>query len=340
MKSAIKIILEGMGLAVVILVGYCWLSEPGTELPLTELRIGYQPSIHQVAHMISMEKNWWQDGLKKFGIEKVSEYQFPSGPPEMTAMLAGELDIAYVGISPPMTAIYEGLEAKIVASAQSQGSHLVLRPDVAYKSPQDLRGLKIATFPPGSVQDTVFRRWLRNNRLIAGRDLEIAPMGPGDAISAIKAGVVDGVFLPHPGPAIIEMEGSGKMVLASGEMWPGHPCCCVLVTGNLMRRHPNLVKEIVKIHIKATEYAIAHPEEAARIYAKRMGWGIEKVNYSLKTWDGAWVHNPHTTIEPALEFARVIYELNRPRYTKFLAEEDLFDPTFYDEVIKLNRRSD
>ncbi|UCD84651.1 MAG: ABC transporter substrate-binding protein [Deltaproteobacteria bacterium] len=339
MKSAIKIISAAVVLAV-ILIGYTKLHKPDRGLPLTELRIGYQPSIHQVAHMISMEKNWWQDGLKGSGIEKITEHQFPSGPPEMTAMLAGEIDIAYVGISPPMTAIYEGLEAKIVAGAQTQGSHLVLRPDINYESPRDLEGLKIATFPPGSVQDTVFRKWLKASSLSAGRDLVIAPMGPGDAISAIKAEVVDGIFLPHPGPAIIEIEGSGKMVLGSGEMWPKHPCCCLLVTENLISRYPNLVKEIVRIHIKASEYAIAHPEEAAKIYAKRMGWAIEKVEYSLKTWDGTWVHDPHPTIEPALEFTRVIYELNKPRYTEYLTEKDLFDTTFYDEVTRLDRGKD
>ena len=36
---------------------------------MTELKIGYQPSTHQIAEMVAMEKGWWLNDLKKFGIE-------------------------------------------------------------------------------------------------------------------------------------------------------------------------------------------------------------------------------------------------------------------------------
>ncbi len=335
MKKPIKVILLIVAVFLAVtLLSYHLLRKPLEKPTLTHLRIGYQPSTHQIAHIIAMEKGWWQDELKKFGVDKITEHLFPSGPPEMTAMLAGELDIAYVGAAPPITAIYEGLNAKIVASVQTQGSHLVLRPDIDYKDPQTLKGLRIATFPPGSIQDTVFRKWLKDNRLNPRKDLEIAPMGPGDAISAIKARAVDGAFLPHPAPAIIELEKSGKMVIASGIMWPEHACCCLLASKKLIQQYPEVLKQIIRIHIKATEYAANHKEEAAEIYAKKMKWDVKKIRHSFKTTDQRWSHNPHTMVESTLEFARIIYELNKPRYTNFLTEKDLFNTTFYDEVAK------
>ena len=115
---------------------------------IKELRIGYQPSTHQIAEMVAMDKGWWEEDLKRFGIERVMDKEFPSGPPEMNAMLSGEIDVAYVGTAPPITAIANaGLDAKIVAAVQINGSALVLRPEVAsqYKEPKDLKGLKIAT---------------------------------------------------------------------------------------------------------------------------------------------------------------------------------------------------
>lgn len=334
MKRSIKIILLVVGLLLLVLLSYSLLRKPVEKPKLTHLRIGYQPSTHQIAHIIAMEKGWWQDELKKSGVEKIIDHLFPSGPPEMTAMLAGELDIAYVGTAPPITAIYEGLDAKIVACVQTQGSHLVLCPDIDYKGPQGLKKLKIATFPPGSIQDTVFRKWLKDNSIDPKKDLEIAPMGPGDAISAIKAKAVDGAFLPHPAPAIIELEKSGRMVMASGKMWPDHACCCLLASRKLIQEYPELLKQIITIHIRATEYAISHKEEAAEIYAKKMGWDIKKIKYALKTTDERWVHDPHIMVKSALEFAHVIYELNKPRYAKVLTERDLFDTSFYDEIVK------
>ena len=71
---------------------------------LTELNIGYQPSTHQIAYMTAAEKGWWQEDLAPYGIEKIKEYQFPTGAPEMQAMMSGDLDVAYVGAGPVVAA--------------------------------------------------------------------------------------------------------------------------------------------------------------------------------------------------------------------------------------------
>lgn len=95
------------------------------------IRFGYQPSTHQVAFMVAMEEGWWQNDLARLGVVCVTEAEFPSGPPEMQAMLAGDIDVAYVGATPPITAIDKGLKAKIVAGVQINGSHLVVKPELA-----------------------------------------------------------------------------------------------------------------------------------------------------------------------------------------------------------------
>ena len=322
------IIITIIVVAIVVGVYAYWTTRPAA------FRIGYQPSIHQIAHMTAMEKGWWKENLAKFGIEKVTDYEFASGPPEMQAMIAGDLDIAYVGATPPITAIYQGLDAKIVAGAQIQGSALALGSGIEYTGPDDLRGLKIATFPLGSIQDTVLRKWLGDAGLNVPyegeSDVEIVAMGTGEAISAIRAGAVDGVFLPHPGPAIVELEGSGRIVENSGGMWENHACCVLVVSGKLIRENPEMVKEIIRIHIVATEYNKAHVDEAAEIYASKIGWPVENVRYSLGVWDGYWVHDPHIGMDCTLEYARVIYELGG--YDRVLTQEDLFDTSFYDNI--------
>jgi len=296
----------------------------------TTLRIGYQPSTHQVAEMVAMENGWWLEDLQPFGIEEVKDFEFPSGPPEMQAMLAGELDIAYVGASPPISAIAQGLDAKILAAAQKNGSNLVMRPEVEYTGPQSLVGLKISTFPPGSIQDTVFNKWLQDND-VNPEEIDVKSMGPGDAVTAISAGRVDGVFLPHPAPAIIELEGNGVSVVASGEMWPNHACCCLVVSGELMRDNPELVEQIIRTHIKATEYVTENPDVAAEVYSRKTGQDLDMVTYSIQTWDGAWISDPNIMVPSVLEFAAVDFELG---YTdSLLTAEDLFDTTFYDKVI-------
>ena len=303
---------------------------------ITELHIGYQPSTHQIAHMTAMEKGWWESDLNRFGIEKVTDSVFPSGPPEMISMMAGELDVAYVGTAPPIPAIDKGLDAKIVAAVQTNGSAIVLSPELAanYTSPEDLKGLKIATFPKGSIQDTILRKWLMDNGLDPVKDVDIKGMGPGEAITEIEAGVVDAVFLPAPSPTIIEMDGAGKTVVYSGQMWPNHACCCLLVSGELIREHPELVEQIVRTHINATEYNKEHVEEAGEIYTRKVvGSDGEMVKESLKRWDGAWICDPHLEIDSTVEYAKVDYEMG---YTdKLLTKDDLFDTRFYDKIAEI-----
>ncbi len=293
------------------------------------LSIGYQPSTHQIAEMVAMEKGWWQDELKPFGITEVKEFQFPNGAPEMQAMLAGDLDVAYVGTAPPITAISQGLDAKIVAAVNINGSNLVLGPDIEYSGPESLSGQSIATFPLGTIQDLVLKKWLKDTGVDISQ-VDIKAMGPGDAVTAISAGKVDGVFLPHPSPAIIEDEGKGRSVIASGEMWPNHACCSLVISGKLIRENPELVKQIIRIHNNATDYINEHPDEAAEIYAKKIGQDADQVKKSVLTWDGKWISDPHEEIPSTLEYAAEDYELGY--IEKNLTEKDLFDTSFYDSL--------
>lgn len=336
-RTLVSLIVIG-AIAVTVMIVGC-IDDETTEM--TTINIGYQPSTHQIAAMLASEKGWWEEDLAEFGIEKVVMKEFPSGPPEMHAMLAGDLDVAYVGVAPPIAAMYEGLDAKIVAGAQTQGSALVISPELAgeYESEgvQSLKGKKIATFPPGSIQHTVLSKWLLDNGIDPEKDVDIKAMGPSDAATAIGAKTVDAVFLPSPTPTIIEEEGNGVIVAWSGSISPNHACCCVVASEKMISEHPEMLKQIIETHIRATEYEIAHPEEAAEIYATWKNADVSTIKQSINISDMQWIHDPSVEVESGLEYAAVIYELNRERYEvkgiEVLGKEDIFDTSFYDEVM-------
>ena len=329
LRRDILIAAVAVALAAVIALGCIGTDEEKDKI--TTLRIGYQPSTHQVAAMVAMEEGWWLEELKPFGIVKVEAFEFPSGPPEMQAMLGGHLDVAYVGAAPPITAISQGLDAKIVAGVNTNGSNLMVRPEVGYDGPHSLKGLTLGTFPPGSIQDTVLKKWMKDNGM-SPEEIDIKSMGPGDAVTAISAKRIDCCFLPTPAPSIIELAGTGRSVVASGEMWPNHACCALVVSGKLIRNQPELVEEIIRIHIKANRFINENPERAAEIYSAKTGQDLAMVKHSIEHWDGGWISDPHMTIPSTMEFARINYELG---YTggRLLTENDLFDTSFYDRVM-------
>ena len=301
-----------------------------TVVPLKELRIGYQPSTHQMAEITAMAKGWWQEDLAPFGVVNVTDKVFPSGPPEMQAMLAGELDVAYVGAAPVLSALATGLDAKIVAGVNTQGSDLVVKNDIVYTGPQSLSGRTIATFPPGSIQDTVLRDWLKKNNLTPDKDVFIKGMTPGDAVTAILAGKVDGIFLPTPSPSTVVNQGKGKVVVYSGEMYPNHTCCVLVVSGKLIREHPEIVRQIIKTNDKAVAWNQQNLDEAAQIYSTKTGATLADVKASLAEWDGSWASDPNVIVEPVLDYAKIQYELGFIK--KPLTKEEIFDLTFYQKA--------
>jgi NitT/TauT family transport system substrate-binding protein len=306
---------------------------------ITELNFGYQPSTHQIAYMTAYEKGWWQEDLAPYGIEKINENSFPTGAPEMQTMMAGDLDVAYVGAAPAIEALGSGLDAKIIAPVQINGSSLVLSTEKAleYKSPEDLKGLTIATFPPGTIQDTLLKNWLNESGLDVETDITpktdvtIKSMDPGAAITAIAAKQIDGVFLPHPSPTIIEKENNGRTIVQSGEMSPNHACCVLLISGKLIREHPEIVEQIVKTHIRATEYNLANPDEAAQIYSNKTGTDLETVRASLEEWDGEWITDPAVIENSTVEYAKIQSDLGYIQ--KPLTEEEIFNTSFYEAAV-------
>lgn len=291
------------------------------------IAFGYQPSTHQMSFMTAYEKGWYEESLGPLGIEHVKSFSFPTGAPEMQAMLAGEIDFAYVGSAPFVTAVSNGLDAKIIASVNTQGSDLVVKTDIPYENPADLKGLKVATFPAGTIQDTILRNWLSQNGIDADKDLEIVAMGPGDATTAILAGKVDAVFLPHPAPVTIETAGAGRVVVASGEMAADHSCCVLVASGHMIREHPEIVSEVLRIHLRATEYNQENPEEAADHMNALTELSPAIILASLEQWDGSFDIDPTRIISSVTTFAETQTRLGY--LPNPVTELDLFDTSFW-----------
>ncbi len=164
-------------------------------------------------------------------------------------------------MAPPIAAMYEGLDAKLIAGVETQGDALVIRSDLAgeYKGPHSLKGMTIATYPPGSIPHIILSKWLLDSGVDPEKDVNIKAMGPSDAVTAIGAKAVDTAFICTPYPSMIEEAGNGRIVAVGGEMWQHHACCCLVASGEMIRENPEVVKQIIKTHVRATEYINEHP---------------------------------------------------------------------------------
>ena len=317
---------------------------------LDVLRVGVQPAAPcHIAAAVGFDKKLWKknSGIKT---EMVGPF-WAGGSPEMTAMRAGEMDVAYVGVTPALFAISQGLDAKIVASINTNGQVLVVSatngtPDWIYKEPKDLEGKTIATLTRGSIQDIVFNHWLnkmdKEGKLDKSK-VNVKYMGIGDMLTALATKQVDGIYMTMPfSDDMTEMLGTGVGTNLTSEItWSGHPCCVLLVSGKLIREHPDLVKKIVKTHLEATERALKNPDEAAEIAYKVFEWKEHKLPLEpmkkamRKAAKGEHMKmdtNPHHIIPITEEIIEDVY--NRGLLKKKLSVDEVFDTRFYDEVAR------
>ena len=291
-----------------------------------EVRVGYQPTTHHIAEFIAMQNEWF---TQETGIP-FKDKEFIGGASEMEAMMAGELDVAYVGAVPAINAIAKGLEAKIIASANNEGSALVMRNDFIFTAPADLIGKKIATLQPPSIQDTVLRVWLLNNGIKPG-DVDLKYMSGAEMLTSLSAGAIDGFIWAEPGPTQAEMKGIGKIVVNSSQMWM-HPCCVVLVSDRLIKEDPDMVKKIVQTHVKAMRYIGTNEIETINISANKLKLSQDVLMRSLESGRTSYNANPRLIESGIDRFSDDLVELKV--INKKMNTSELFDFTFYDQANK------
>jgi len=244
------------------------LSTPSSTPVTAKVRVGCQPGWHHVALFIVLEKGWAQRVL---GVE-LDVRVFATGPEEMEAFAAGALDVAYVGATPPLSIIAKGARAKIVAVANTEGSSIVVRPDLMYEGPQSLIGKTIGCYPPGSIQHTLLTRWLRDNGVDPDKEVTMRFQGPAEQLESLRAKAIDAALVPDPHPYVAVVGGYGKIAVNSSEMWPHHPCCVVLMSEDFIARSREVAVKLVALHVIASEYATRpeNREEVVSILVKHL----------------------------------------------------------------------
>src|SRR5215467_11714555 len=127
------------------------------------VRLGFLANITHEPALVGLAKGYFTKQLGKDVTLKTSV--FSSGTEETTAILAGQLDAAYVGPNPAINAWQKsnGTAIKIVSGAASGGASLVVKKGIT--SAAQLKGKSLATPSLGNTQDVAARFWLKQHGL-------------------------------------------------------------------------------------------------------------------------------------------------------------------------------
>src|SRR5258708_1247591 len=144
------------------------------------LRLGFLENITHATALVGVKKGFF---TKNLGHGVTLQLQpFSTGTEEATALLAGQLDAAYVGPNPTIKAwqTSDGSLIRVVSGAASGGAELVVKKGIT--SPRQLKGQKLATPSLGNTQDVALRYWLKQHGLTTtqtgGGEVPITPLPP------------------------------------------------------------------------------------------------------------------------------------------------------------------
>ncbi|RKH93217.1 ABC transporter substrate-binding protein [Corallococcus sp. AB004] len=249
-----------LGVCVLLLTGVtsCKKDTPsGANAPL---RVAFFPNITHAQALVANAEGLFGS---QPGMGHVEVRQFNAGPAAMEALVAGSVDVAYVGPGPAInTYLKAGKELRIIAGAVNGGAVLVVK---NVKTAAELKGRKLATPQLGNTQDIALRHWLKAQKLSistdAGGDVQVIPISNPDILAQYLQGAIEGAWVPEPWGARMLAEGGGHILVDERDLWPDKrfPTTVVVTTKKVLETQRPRIAALLGIHVRLTERWRADP---------------------------------------------------------------------------------
>jgi NitT/TauT family transport system substrate-binding protein len=231
------------------------------------LRLGYLTNLTHAAALVGLQQGILARNLPSNVTLQTSTYN--AGPAEVTALLAGSLDVAYMGPNSAITAYTQGNKAvRIISGATSGGAAFVVAPGIT--SANQLKGKTVATPQLGNTQDVALRAWLSKQGVTfpgpygGSGAVTILPEDNSTTLASFEAGTIAGAWVPEPWATRMVSEGHGHVLVNEKSLWPNgmFSTTLVVVSTEFLSSHPSVVNALLKGQLATTAYIIANPAKA------------------------------------------------------------------------------
>ena len=233
---------------------------PAAAAEADRLEVGYLPATGHGKLFVAQERGFFQEeGLQ------VNLVEFINSADGIAAIRAGKVAVGGFGTVAPLLHVSKGADFRIIGGLMGEDASIVATAEKAgtIKKIADLKGRKVATVRL-ATGDAVLRGALHEAGLSWKDDLEIFELkSPGAVIEAVKTGQVDAGVVWGPHDVAAENQGL-KAVLTSADLFPGHPCCRLTVTGEEFARRPEIWRRFLRAVLKAERFALGGGPEQRR----------------------------------------------------------------------------
>lgn len=223
--------------------------------------------------IIAEEKGFFQEE----GLEV--ENKLMNGPDENAPLVAsGEAKVCFGSIYNNISVAANNVKVKVVAPlANAAGTQAVVAgKDTVINSPKDFEGKKIGMTNGAGVLIAI-----RNMCAATGTDIskiQFVNLQASEQLASLDKGDIDAMAAWEPWSGKAVAQGGKEMFSGTKSYLPGAQgdvhwidfYMTVQVQDDYAKAHPETVKKLLRALHKATEYINAHPEESAKIIAKRI----------------------------------------------------------------------
>ncbi len=258
--------------------------QSGTSNLKGTLRLGFFPNLTHAQALVGIGNGTFATVLGS-GV-KLETRPFNAGPAAVEAMLAGELDLAYLGPNPAINAYVktQGQGVRVIAGAVSGGASLVVRADVNITNARDFAGKKIASPQFANTQDVALRTYIIQAGLKTkdqGGEVEVVPTDNANILQLFQNKQIDGAWVAEPWATRLITEAHGRRLLDEKSLWPEGKFVTtnLLVSTKFLNEKPELLKAFLDAHVQATQFIQQNPTAAKKILNDQLkalsGKGLE-----------------------------------------------------------------
>lgn len=203
------------------------------------LRVGYLPV---TCHLTCPVTHYINENMSGDGV--FVPIRFNGWPELKEAFLARHTQATFILAPMAMKLREEGAPLKIVYLGHRDGTAMMVRKDSSIWRVEDLRGKKIAVPNRYSNQRLLVFKALRDHGMSLS-DVQLLEMPPPDMPAALYARAVDAVTSGEPFMGQTELDGYGRVLWLTKDVWPGFISCVLAVHEDFIRDHRDQVQRLV-----------------------------------------------------------------------------------------------
>jgi NitT/TauT family transport system substrate-binding protein len=257
---------------------------------------------------------------------KIEVIPFESPTDGKNAVITGTVDFGTFGIAAATLGAAAGEPLVIFASQCNRGMAVVSNVKSDIKSIKDLRGKKVAIWP-GSTQEVVILERLKAEGMSI-KDIQPIRLPFSDMAPALARGDVDAYVGAEPGPGISLANGVGRIV--------EYPYSTAIGSLNMVwgakletiEKNPELVKLMMDMHRKATEYAMSNDNAKIDMAVQKLGQTRKSIELAAPNVELTWKIDDEF-IRRAKAYAQLMHEKKQiremPNFHRFITTK--FMPT-------------